>query len=596
VAVWDEYWVGRGFPWEHDPGPPRNRSWLRLFAETPNYRGLGKAFTGREVFRWHFGPMFYRGRLGDQQVRVLIVGQEGAQDESLAHRSFAGGTGARMQHLLNHLGITRSYLFLNTFVYPIFGQYFDDQRVLAQHADSPIKLHRNRIFDYAASRNHLELAIAVGTAAKESLATWVRSRGGSADPGRLHEADAEAISPRLRLLGVLHPGGATGGASTAIIEDFKRAIRQIERWSSDDPTWLDPDPDGDRQPAAAYLYRSAPIPFRDLPYGTAWRLGRGGTSSNRKNDQTAIQLFSAEGSYDGRGDDILYVGSVAGSIEGYDDEPGDLPYEPPREDYQEFDSGPGVTIGRLLQGGYSAFPWPDFTTFGLRHHPSYGHGPVYRGRLDRPALLLLADQGSHDDLFTGRALTGDDGQHLQAFLRAAGLTRNYGILRTLPVDTIGEDTDRVRRALDDPKVVALYREAIRRIQPRAVVAVGSNAQRHVARLSLGGTHVVEMAAYRRSAWTSSWRDALGELRNLSYAKDVSNPSFSYDGEREQIARSDLPFGTLRWQASSGDRAQRALVDGRASSDYYNLVMPAWTAALLPNALSFNEQRAVERMS
>ena len=594
--MWDQYWTDRGFPWEHDPGPPRNRSWLRLFAETPNYRGLGTAFTGREVFRWHFGPMFYRGRLDDQQVKVLIVGQEGAQDESLAHRSFTGGTGARMQHLLTHIGITRSYLCLNTFVYPIFGQYFDDQRVLAQHSDSPIKIHRNRIFDYAAVRNDLELAIAVGTAAKESLATWVRSRGGNADPGRLHEADAGPISPRLRLLGVLHPGGATGGAATAVINDFKRAIRQIERWSSDDPTWLRPDPDGVRQPAAAYLYRSAPIPFRDLPYGTAWRLGRGGTSSNRKNDQTAIQLFSADGSYDGRGDDISYVGSVAGSTEGYNDEPGDLPYEPPRTDYDEFDPGPGVTLGRLLQGGYTTFPWPDFTTFGLRHHPSFGHGPVYRGRLSRPAVLLVADQGSHDDLFTGRALTGDEGQHLQAFLRAAGLTRNYGILRTLPVDTLGEDTDRVRRAVDDPKVVALYGEAARRIQPDVVVAVGSNAQRQVARLSLGGTPVVEMAAYRRSGWTNSWRDALEELSNLSYPKDISNPSFSYDGEREQIARIDLPFGTLRWQASSGDRSQRALVDGHASSDYYNLVMPAWTAALLPAALSFSEQRAVDRMS
>ena len=594
--MWDQYWTDRGFPWEHDPGPPRNRSWLRLFAETPNYRGLGKAFTGREVFRWHFGPMFYRGRLGDGQVKVLIVGQEGAQDESLAHRSFAGGTGARMQHLLNHIGITRSYLFLNTFVYPIFGQYFDDQRVLAQHPDSPIRIHRNRIFDYAASRNDLELAIGVGTAAKESLATWVRSRGGSATPSRLHEADAGPISPRLRLLGVLHPGGATGGAATAIIADFKRAIRQIERWASDDPTWLDPDPGGIRRPAADYLYRSAPLPFRDLPYGTAWRLGRGGTSSNRQNDQEAIQLFSASGKYNGRGDDISYTGSVAGSTEGYDDDPGDLPYEPPRNDYDAFDPGPSATLGRLLQGGSSAFPWPDFTTFGLRHHPSFGHGPIYRGRLSRPALLLIADQSSHDDLFTGRALTGDDGQHLQAFLRAAGLTRDYGILRTLPVDTLGEDATRVRRAVDDPKVVALYGEAIRLIQPDAVVAVGSNAQRLVAGLGLGATPVAEMVAHGRAGWLSSWRDALEDLSNLAYAKEVANPSFDYDGEREQIARIDLPFGTLRWQASSGDRAQRARVDGDTSTDYYKLSMPAWTAALTPAPLSTSEQRAVDRLT
>jgi uracil-DNA glycosylase len=69
---------------------------------------LGLAVLGKEKFRWHFGPMFYRGRLGDNQVKVLVIGQEGAQDESLAQRSFTGGTGARMQHFLHHIGITRS--------------------------------------------------------------------------------------------------------------------------------------------------------------------------------------------------------------------------------------------------------------------------------------------------------------------------------------------------------------------------------------------------------------------------------------------------------------------------------------------------------
>lgn len=98
----------RGAPWEYDPGPPRNRRMGRLFAQTPNYRGLGRAVTGREAFRWHFGPMFYRGRLVDGHVKVLVIGQEGAQDESLAARAFVGGSGSRMQHLLRHLGITRS--------------------------------------------------------------------------------------------------------------------------------------------------------------------------------------------------------------------------------------------------------------------------------------------------------------------------------------------------------------------------------------------------------------------------------------------------------------------------------------------------------
>jgi uracil-DNA glycosylase len=75
----------RGNPWDYDPGPAKTSGWPELFAATPNYRGLGQAVTGHEAYRWHFGPMFYRGRL-DGSARVLLIGQEGAQDESLSHR------------------------------------------------------------------------------------------------------------------------------------------------------------------------------------------------------------------------------------------------------------------------------------------------------------------------------------------------------------------------------------------------------------------------------------------------------------------------------------------------------------------------------
>ncbi|MPZ19790.1 MAG: hypothetical protein GEV06_18005 [Luteitalea sp.] len=592
----EDQWTGRGFPWEYDPGPPRNRSWPRLFAETPNYRALGQALTGREAFRWHFGPMFYRGRLSDGQAKVLIVGQEGAQDESLAHRSFTGGTGARMQHVLLHLGITRSYLFLNTFVYPIFGQYGSSLRALAQDLRSPVCRHRHEIFDYVAARNDLHLAIAVGNAAKESLATWVASHGGSADPRRLHNAEASAISPRLRMVGVVHPGAVRDTPISEITADFTAALRRIERWSQDDPSWLPADPDGARQPAGDYTYESAPIPFRDLPYGIAWRLGRGATSSNRSDDQTAIQVFSADGRSNNTGHQISYVGSTNGSKAGYVEDRGDLPYEPPRIEYRAFDRGPEARFARLLLGGEAAFPWPDFTTLGLLGHPSFGYGPIYRGRLDRPGLLAIVDQGSHDDLFTGRALSGDAGQHLQAFLRAAGVTERYAILRVLPVDTLEGDAARMRAAIDDPRTQALYAEVIRRARPGVLLAIGTDARRLLDRSDLGNTRVVNLRAFGQRSWKRSWQTALTELKSLRYSKDLSRPTFSYDGEREQIPRIDLPFGTLRWQGSSGDRAERARQSGRPSSNYYRLVMPEWTAELDPAPLSPAEQQAIDELT
>ncbi|HEX8132612.1 MAG TPA: uracil-DNA glycosylase family protein, partial [Actinomycetes bacterium] len=291
---------GRGDPWEHDPGPVNASGWAALFADTPNYRGLGRAVLGREAFRWQHGPMFFRGRL-DGSAKVVLVGQEGAQDESLSHRSFTGGTGARMQHFLHHLGLDRSYLFLNSFVYPIFGQYSDALRPLAQDRRSPIAQHRNRILDKAVVDGDVRLVVAVGRAAKESIATWVRAHGGNADPDRLHEAALGSLPSRVRLVGVLHPGSASGGSTRTIRTNFQRACDLIRGWLDADPGWLPVDPGMPRDLDLAYQYRSAAIPYRDFPFGTCPRLGRGGTSSNRTDDQRGIRLFSAHGAYNAAG-------------------------------------------------------------------------------------------------------------------------------------------------------------------------------------------------------------------------------------------------------------------------------------------------------
>src|SRR5262249_1867291 len=157
---------------------------------------------------------------------------------------------------------------------------------------------------------------------------------------------------------------------------------------------------------------------------------------------------------------VTYPSLSGSSDEGYSDDPGDLPYEPPKHDFGEFDRGPSATLAKLLQGGRSGLPWPDFTTLGLPAHPSFGFGPIVRGRLTDPAILVLADQASHDDLFTARALTGEAGQRLQGFLDAAGIDRRYAVLRTLPVNALGALAAKVRAAVDDPKVQALLREVI----------------------------------------------------------------------------------------------------------------------------------------
>jgi hypothetical protein len=591
----------RGNPWDFDQGPPANREWARLFGETPNYRGLGKALSGREAFRWHFGPMFYRGRLTDGAARVLVIGQEGAQDESLGHRSFVGGTGARMQHFLRHLGITHSYVFLNTFVYPIFGQYNGAELIwLAQNPKSPIVKHRHAIFNYLLERTDLRLIVAVGKAAKESVHTWVQSRGGACPSGThdVSQCANGAIGPKARIVGVVHPGaGGQGNSTTLIVEDFKRALRKIEEWAAADPSWLPVDADGTRLAADTFKYRSAPIPFRDLPYGVAWRVGQGGTSSNRKDAQRGIQMFSEDGKYAAS---VPYPSNGHGTKEGYEDEQADLAYEPPRHSFEAFDAGPGAQFARLLMGGESGLAWPDFDALGARAHPSFGYGPIYRGRPGEARVLVVADQESHDDLFMFRALTGDAGQRFQEFLRAMGMTKRYAILRVLPVDTLGLASAKVNAVADDAQVRKVYKAIVNRIvtagSTALVLFVGPLARRMRADLLSAlpaGQQNVEMKAWRESGSLTDWKQALQTIQGLTYPRDLTSPSFAYDGARGQIPRIDLPYGTLRWQGSSGDRALRSSAGGNGQPfHYYKVLMPKWTFDLPPEPLSAAEEAAL----
>jgi uracil-DNA glycosylase len=590
----------RGDPWEHDPGPTSASGWAALFAETPNYRGLGLAVLHREAFRWHHGPMFFRGRL-DGSARVVLVGQEGAQDESLSHRSFTGGTGARMQHFLRHLGLDRSYLFLNSFVYPIFGQYTDDLRPLAQDPASPIAQHRNRILDKAIVDGDGRLVVAVGRAAKESIATWVKAHGGNADPDHLDNATLGSLPTRVRLVGVVHPGSVSGSTS-AIKADFQRACNRIKGWLDADPGWLPADPGVPRNLDAAYQYKSAAIPYRDFPFGTCPRLGRGGTSSNRTDDQRAIRLFSAHGTYNAAGAHLTDPTTATGSHTGYTDDPGDLPYEPPRAQPTGFDPGPPANLARLLLGLEPGFAWPDFAALAVTSDTSFGVGAIYRGRFNNLSLLVLADQASDDDLFTGRALSGDAGQDLGQLLQAAGLIRSYLVVRTLPVDTLDLTQTRRDALVDQPRVQALHSELLRRVLAQnpdvtALLAVGRGAQRLAPHITPPGLQAIGVGAFGASGAAASWQAALDQLATRNYPKDLANPSFQLPTARGQLPRIDLPYGTLRWVGTSGDRAVRPtdLDLGKPSPDYLKLFAPNWVAQLTPAPLTPAEQTAADKL-
>jgi len=244
-------------------------------------------------------------------------------------------------------------------------------------------------------------------------------------------------------------------------------------------------------------------------------------------------------------------------------------------------------------GGEPGLDWPDFETLGLPCHPSFGFGPIYRGRPGQASIIVLADRDSHDDLITARAATGDNGQRLQAFLRAAGLTEKYLILRVLPVNTQGASTTILRSAVDHASTQALYREALNRCQTaKVLLAIGTLSQRLAPNVNIRNLPIVQMKKWSQSGAAADWARAHLELIANSYPTDVA-PSATFDGQRSQIARTDLPYATLRWEGSSDDRVVQPRRGSKPSPDYFKIMIPAWVNSLQPKSLTAAEQQAVD---
>src|SRR5207248_11191781 len=96
------------------------------------------------------GPMYYRGRL-DWSAKLLVIGQDPAADENVARRILVGDAGQRVQGFLSKLGITRSYVMVNSVLYSIFGQFDDDMRAFV---DVPaVRQWRNNLLDALKGHN-----------------------------------------------------------------------------------------------------------------------------------------------------------------------------------------------------------------------------------------------------------------------------------------------------------------------------------------------------------------------------------------------------------------------------------------------------------
>jgi len=142
-------------------------------------------------------------------------------------------------------------------------------------------------------------------------------------------------------------------------------------------------------------------------------------------------------------------------------------------------------------------------------------------------------------------------------------------------------------------VQAVLRETIKRSAPKVVLAVGPFASAIVSSVAPTGVDVLSMPAHGSSGWLAQWQARLHDLSTLSYPTDVARSTWT--GAPIQIERADLPYGTLRWQATSGDRAAQASRSAHPSPDYFKLAMPSWASSTAAAPLTTAERNAVDSL-
>ena len=585
-----------GDRWEYDPGPPANSGWSELFAEVPNFRavahdlgaewlqidpqsGLSKlelvnaellaaeqpeipeyTLTG-DKFRYTMGPLFYRGRL-DGSARVMVVGQEGATDEALVHRAFVGGAGQKMQNFLNAIGITRSYVFVNTFVYSIFEQFDEFTRELAD--SGPIKEHRNRIFAKLWNENRLELIISVGAAAHNSVQIFIDEKLGGQLP-----YDVKWVK-------VLHPGAAAFGYSddqapgsqptnpeviNAVVESFGRAWSYI--WSRKRSLgWLPSDSDGWTWQGSKFYYGDMDIPWRDLPHGIQYYIGRQGTMTER-DGALRVALRSSNG--------VRYEVPVLGTkstvsrkYSGYttnrDDE---VAWEPAKYNADNaFDRGPGETWSKLLLTSPEQLTVA--TEAGVTTDTDFDRPVWHRGKLAGAKVLVLAQNWSFDAFVAGRTLMGDNGQKLQSFLERIGITDDYVVITPYPFPPRNLTDENVRALANTATLKAFRDQLITKIlaenQIELVIQVDDlgRAAFDASRSAFQG-QTIDLGDPRDRAVYSQWNEVLESIGGLSFVPSrislFEGGKSGFNNVRAAIPRSHIPFGKPLWFGTTSDLSE-----------------------------------------
>ena len=265
-----------------DPGYSRH-PFASLVAHCP-----GVDVYPPEDFRVEWGPIFHRGRL-DGTAKVLVIGQDPGPHEAIARRILVGEAGQRVQGFLRRLGIDRSYVMINAFLYSVYGQGGGERH----DGDPDIARERHAWLDALLVGSRVRAVVALGRLADHAFSAWHATPAGQ---------DTDVVYRRITHPTYPESASAAGqteyaDAMRAMLENWNEALEALR------PALEDPDVEPHRAPYGETLEEAdlAEIPDRDLPAGLpswmrsldAWA-GRVGEGEEEKRATLSVRVPASQ--------------------------------------------------------------------------------------------------------------------------------------------------------------------------------------------------------------------------------------------------------------------------------------------------------------
>ena len=144
---------------------------------------------------------------------MLVIGQDPAQHETIVRRVLVGEAGRRAQGFLAKLGITNSYVFINTYLYSVWGS------VKAKTRKNPSLIgYRNQWIDAIMEGGKVEAVVTLGTATAEAWEFW--------------KATPNGLASNVAFAAITHPTQPESSAKNDKVKKAAATKKMLANWNS----------------------------------------------------------------------------------------------------------------------------------------------------------------------------------------------------------------------------------------------------------------------------------------------------------------------------------------------------------------------------